>query len=264
MKTDQALASKVRTTIGKSIHENLASYRESTERIRQAAALSLDSLFGFGIRQFLGYEDLLAIETAKHQAEYLGGDISQGNIRQKLTYARRALEALLVEIAKKFPIQGIWKQTYARLGGRFQPISDRAFLESKFNAAAEAVGFTVPLPGALLGVKPSHIRSVCDYGEAWRLRALFMATLLAARDCAEHPLRWAAVQNSEIAVDFDNIAAAAGEAAHHSSDLLGSEQIEALVEIVYKLVQLVTLHLSTTELNSPRNPYATQEETQKQ
>lgn len=260
MQTDKALASKVRKTIGKSLHENLANYREWTERIRQDAALSLDSLFGFGIRRLLGYEDLLAIETAKHQSEYLGGDISQGNIRQTLTYGRRALEALLVQVAKTFPLKGIWKQTYASLGGRFLPISDRAFLESKFNAAAGAVGFTTPLPESLLGVKPSHIRSVCDYGEAWRLRALFMATLLAARDCAEHPFRLAAADSPGIPTDFETIAAAAGEAAHHSSDLLGSEQINAFVETVYNLIKLLILHLSATEPVSPRNPYVSQEE----
>ncbi len=152
------------------------------------------------------------MEVAKRQVEYLGGSCSNETLRSVANAGRRALEAL--------------------------PITDAAFLEAKYNSAAEAVGLESPLPEALLGVKPSQIRSVCDYDDGWRLRPLFIATLLGARNNPNHPMWGAAKVNPSIGTAINEIAGIAGEAAHPGAAELTTVILDGLSRKVYEVVRL--------------------------
>lgn len=237
--TNRGLGERPRRIIKNSLHDSFDNYRNWIEQVRQDAALTLDSALTLSIRRFRGYDDLLAMEVANKQAE-LGGSFSQESVRSIATAARRVLEAAFKEIAERFPLQGIWKQCYVSQNGRDYPITDKEFLVAKYNGAAAAVGFATPLPLALTYVKPSQIRAVSDYDDTWRLRPLFMATLLAARDSTDHPLRSAAVSRPTLPSDIENIASMGGSAAHHGSTALGLESVSTLVTSVYRTVGLLT------------------------
>jgi hypothetical protein len=67
-----------------------------------------------------------------------------------------------------------------------------------------------------------------------------MATLFAARDSAEHPLRRAAALHPTLAFDIDTIASAGGSAAHHGSAAAVPGAVFALTTTVYKTVSSLT------------------------
>ena len=102
---------------------------------------------------------------------------------------------------------------------------DRSVLKAKYHSAAAAVGLAGPIPEAMMKVKAEDIIYVANSKGNWRLRALVMATVLAAESDSQHPLRRAAIQNPQLLGEIDEVANSGGKAGHANDQLAGDDDI---------------------------------------
>lgn len=128
--------------------------------------------------------------------------------RAVLSCCRRSLERLLAGLKQEWPMEGV----------HLKLPEDPETKQAKLEGIAEELGLEVPLPSSLTSVNRGKVESVCDHDNAWSLRPLMVATMLAAEGTPEHPLRQAATDMPDLLRQLNMVAAHAGRQAHEGSD----------------------------------------------
>ena len=111
-----------------------------------------------------------------------------------------------------------------------------------------ALGFKTPLPAAVAGTRPNHLKAAC-FESGWRLRGAIVAAMIAATDLPMHPLVKAAKRRPELIEDLDGIAAIAGDAIHAGDGSLELSSISPVIESVYRSVAILAeIEIDETKL----------------
>lgn len=236
MRSSSGLRSVLEGMIGRSLDEQIQDQQRWAGEIRAMAINNVEKALSTSARDLPQYEDLVALEYAHVEAGLLGEACSGHTLRSVLLSARTVLETTFGAIAARHSPRDVWRRVYAQ--GR--PVQDKAYCERVYEESAKSVGFHVPLPRALAGVRPGDVKSAADYQKGWRLRAAIVAALLAARDDRSHPLRRAATQEPLFLELLESVAARAGEAVHAGAERPSLQSVLPVVADVHRAVGLLS------------------------
>ena len=240
-----ALFGVVNELVGQTLHAGYEDQRRWLEAIQLQAGLELDRRLTVNIRTHASFEQLLAMESARHEMRSLGRDCPERKTNEVLRSCVKVLETVFSSMATAHPLGDIWKRVYVpRVDGRtgnqrLVQQQDRAVLAALYESAIRSVGFADPIPQALVNVKAGQIRSVAAYGDHWRLRPLVTATALLADRDPIHPLRRVARQDPLLLNVIDEIATLGGGAGHANGADISVSDAEQQVEKVYEVVSTV-------------------------
>ncbi len=178
-----------------------------------AEAQLLDSL-SLNIKSFPAIFDHLAdAQNYLSLAIKLGTD-PQGQLASTIQFCRKALEALLKEVARQSPLTDAYKSLTGNAS------LDRATVEK----IASDVGFTSPLPEKIreaIGGGSDTKERIKGIGRnlknVFSLNAAIVATLLACSRDSMHPFRQAAKRDPELITKFIAIIDAGNPASHDES-----------------------------------------------
>ena len=203
-KKEQHLAGRLDRLLGRTLYyDNFDEFRRVVEKRKSEARMLLEQALTIDVNRHNIDEPL--VETLEEWLEIrdLAEAASQRHQRNVLTSCRRTLERLFSDVAKGWPLAGVADRL----------CRDREVNAATLRAAANDIGLT-ELPEVLCSVKYSHVRSVSDYDDSWRLRPLVVATLLRARNEEGHPLRTAGKKAPDLLARIERITKLGGEAAH--------------------------------------------------
>ena len=105
------------------------------------------------------------------------------------------------------------------------------------------------LPLSFLKVKPEHIKAVCDYDDAWRLRPSITATILLAARQPDHPLRVAVQRVPDLLHRLEKVAEMSGDAVHARDITFTLDELQASVRTVYQAISIL-MNLSFEEMKA--------------
>jgi hypothetical protein len=155
------------------------------------------------------------------------------------------LEALFQHLASQYPLRGVANGLY--IG--HTPNRNRQFIQDCYRTAARTVGIAGELPLQLLKVKPEHIKAVCEYDDAWRLRPSIVATLLLAARQPDHPLRAAVQQVPDLLHRLEAVAGMSGEAVHSRDITFTLDEVRTSVRTVYQAISIL-MNLSYQDVDA--------------
>jgi hypothetical protein len=232
------LANQLDRAIGRTlIGTDFSGLIERDRQRRARAQLLLDAVLTVEIRRDAVHTPIVRLLDAWLEIGELDAFADPRRGDNVLRECRTVLEALFAGLRERYPLTGV-----ARGLAR-----DNATRAAYYRAAAAAVGFA-GLPGPLQKIPPNQISAVADYADSWRLRPLVMATVLGARDQANHPLRAAAVERPDLLERIERVAGLAGGASHHGSDgSLGRVELASALDDTFRIVGSL-LGLSFTSL----------------
>jgi hypothetical protein len=233
--TSALLSKMVESMFGESLDSQLEKQRRWTADVRTQAIMNVDRAFSVNVRDQPNYSDLVDLEYARVEVDLLRIECPQHKLRDLLGAGRKVLEGTIRAIAERHPPRDAWRRLYSK--GR--PVEDRDYSAGVYESSAKAIGFHMPLPKALAGVIPQHVKGVCS-GQTWRLRAAIVTAVLAARDDLSHPLRRAATEEPALLSHLDNVASAAGEALHAGTGDLEIDSVLRVIAAVQRAVGLLT------------------------
>lgn len=222
-------------------------FLEQEEQRRARAHIVLVEALTLEIR---GHEALFAVLTEMLEAWFevkaLGEQASQRRQKHVLIIIRQVLETLFGELAKQFPLRGLWKT--------LPDDREKKLRETLFWQTAISVGFT-DFPQAWVHVKKNNLQWVCDQtgSNISKLQPLVVATLLCASKHQEHPLRSAAIAFPDFlekiaqVIDLGGAGAHAGETAVVLSDVQSG--VKQTLCIVGSLLSLSMRPLEEIEIN---------------
>ena len=142
-------------------------------------------------------------------------------------------------MAVRFPPGDVWRKVYFKdKNGKDRPVQDHVYVSDVYEAHAAELGFKTPLPDALAGTRPNHLKAAC-FESGWRLRGAIVAAMMTATNQPRHPLVRAAQRRPELIEDLDRVAAMAGDALHAGGGDLTLESISPLIESVYRSVAIL-------------------------
>jgi hypothetical protein len=153
---------------------------------------------------------------------------------------------LLAEIAQRYSLKGaidrVRVKKIDRRTGRINDglQQDRRWLQALYNAAAEDIGFLVPLPKAMLFATAGKIQAAAQPGGHWQLRPLLVATLLAVDSHRNHPFRHAARIAPDLLDKIDTIATKGGGAGHADSATTTLHDVNATVDLTYTVISILS------------------------
>ena len=226
---NEGLARRLDRLLGRTPHENFAEFRRRTKNRERRSRLLLERALTIDIARHAETADALTeMIDSWLEVRDLGDAAGPRHRRSLLTSCRLALERLFAEIRQGWCLTGVADRL---------PQEDRETKEALLQAAAEELQLT-DFPEALRRVKPSQIRAVSDYDDAWRLRPLVVATLLAAQTDPNHPLRSAARKAPDLLRRIECVAKVGGEATHGDPGGSVDTSVEETLEIVGLLLNL--------------------------
>lgn len=241
MQTLPPLYGVVNRLVGRAMEEGLEGHRRWVDQLMAMAELEVESRLTVSARDQVAFGRLVDMESARLEVSHLGLACPQPRMEEALRSCVKCLEALLGDLSEQYPLEDIWKRLFvARVDARtgettLQPQQDRGLLAAIYQSAVFAVGLDEQVPEPLLNIKPNHIRAVAQYREHWRLRALAMATVLAASKDETHPLRGAARRLPGLLRHVEEIADKGGKFGHASRDRVTLEEVERTVELTYSV-----------------------------
>ena len=169
---EQHLAGRLDRLLGRTLcYNDFDGYRCVVEKRNSKARMLLEQTLTIDVNHHNIDEPLMEVIEGWLEIRDLAEAASQRHQRNVLMSCRRTLEQLFSDVAKRWPLAGVADRL----------CRDREFNVATLQAAANDVGLT-ELPEVLCRVPPSHVRSVSDYDDSWRLRPLVVATLLRARN----------------------------------------------------------------------------------
>jgi len=224
------LHARVEELLGSALKEDLGGVRAWKERLLGKAELVMDRQLTPAVRQLPYYQDILELTLAHVEVEELGEGCSAPTLRAVLLAARRLMEAQLAHLLEAHRPGDITRRL-----SREQEHCTRVY-----TSTANELGFETPLPPSLANVKRDHVQAVVRRKEAWRLRPLIIANLLAARDDAQHPLRKVARQEPRLLAGLEAITSATSGQMHPGSTGVGMKDVQDTVHRVYRVVGLLS------------------------
>lgn len=256
MHDDPELFNVVNRLVGDTLHAGYADQQRWLETIRLQAGLEIDQRLTVGFRTHSAFDQMLDLEAARQEMRWLGDGCPEHKIKVVLRAGVTVLEDVFASFAVTHPLGDIWKRVYVsrvdrRTGEQdLAPQRDRRVYSATYEGAFRSLGFAAPLPQALVNVTPGQIRSVCQYGDSWRLRPLVTATALLAQRDPTHPLARAAARFPELIGTIDDIATAGGPAGHAKGGSVALHLAEQNTDKVYDVVSLL-LELGEARSDSP-------------
>ena len=233
------LRETVEALVGSSLDAQAEKQRGWIAEVRALATSNLERKLTVNARELPEYELLVELEMAYVEADLLGDACTQQKLKSLLTTARTVLESAFRSIAARFPPGDVWRRFYCKKkNGKFGPVEDQKWVSDIYEARAAALGFKTPLPTALAGTRPNHLKAAC-YESGWRLRGAIVAALMAATDEPDHPLVWAAKRRSELIEDLDWIAEMGGGGSHGSDRVYDLASISPVIDSVYRSVAIL-------------------------
>ena len=244
---NEGLARRLDRLLGLTPHENFDEFRRGTKNRERRSRLRLERALTIDIARHAKTADALA-EMIDAWLEWrdLGDAAGPRHGRGVLTSCRYALEQLFAEVRQNWPLTGVADRL---------PRDDREMKEALLQAAADELQLT-DFPEALRRVKPGQVRAVSDYDDAWRLRPLVVATLLAAQTDPNHPLRSAARKAPDLLRRIEHVAKVGGEATHGDPGESVNASVEETLEIVGFLLNLPARPIKeiTADGEEPKEP----------
>ena len=205
---EQHLAGRLDRLLGRTLcYNDFDGYRCVVEKRNSKARMLLEQTLTIDVNHHNIDEPLMEVIEGWLEIRDLAEAASQRHQRNVLMSCRRTLEQLFSDVAKRWPLAGVADRL----------CRDRELNVATLQAAANDVGLT-ELPEVLCRVPPSHVRSVSDYDDSWRLRPLVVATLLRARNEEGHPLRSAGQKAPDLLAWIERVTKLGGEAAHGSGN----------------------------------------------
>jgi hypothetical protein len=236
MRSSNGLRAVLEGMIGQSLDQQIEAQRRLAGEVRAMAINNVEKALSVSARELTQFEDLVALEYARVEADLLGAACPEHKLRDLLGAARRALEGTFKAIFDRHPPRQAWRRVYTDR----RPVEDEVYCQGVYEASAKAVGFRVPLPEALARVKPNHVKAACYPDGGWRLRGAIIAALLAARDDARHPLRRAAAREPGLLELLDDVATKAGGAVHAGAERPSLPSVLPVVADVHRAVGLLS------------------------
>jgi hypothetical protein len=233
------LRETVESLVGASLDAQVEKQREWIAEVRTLATSNLERRLTVNVRDLPEFENLIQLEMAFVDAELLGDACPEQRLRDLLGAARRVLESTFRTIAVRFPPGDVWRHVYFKdKNGKYRPVQDQVYVSNVYETRAAALGFKTPLPVAVAGTRPNHLKAAC-FTSGWRLRGAIVAAIIAATDQPIHPLVQAAKRRPELIEDLDAIAAIAGDAIHAGNGSLELSSISPVIESVYRSVAIL-------------------------
>ncbi|RKG56895.1 hypothetical protein D7X30_22455 [Corallococcus sp. AB011P] len=236
MRSSNGLRTVLEGMIGQSLDLQIEAQQRLAGEVRAMATNNVEKALSVSARDLPQFEDLVALEYARVEADLLGAACPEHKLRDLLGAARRALEGTFKAIFDRHPPRQAWRRVYTDR----RPVEDNVYCQGVYEASAKAMGFRVPLPEALARVKPNHVKAACYPDGGWRLRGAIIAALLAARDDARHPLRRAAAREPGLLELLDDVATKAGGAVHAGAARLSLPSVLPVVADVHRAVGLLS------------------------
>lgn len=243
------LRETVEGLVGSSLDAQAEKQRGWLAEVRALAASNLERKLTVNVRDLQQFEQLVELEMANVEAEYLGDACTQQKLKSLLTAARTVLEDTFRSIAARFPPGDVWRHVYCHnRQGKYGPHPDRDYISGVYEARAAKLGFKTPLPKAISRTKPSALRDACS-GSGWRLRGAIVAAIMAATDEPNHPLVRAAKRRPELVEELDWIAEMGGGGSHGSGSVYDLEAISPVIDSVYRSVSVLGgIEVGTSQL----------------
>ena len=233
------LRETVEALVGSSLEAQAEKQRVWIAEVRNLAESHLEGRFTINVRELPEFEQLVELEMMHVEAELLGDAHPEQRLRDLLGAARRVLESSFRSIAARFPPGDVWRKVYFRdKKGRYSPVQDQVYVTEVYRAHAAELGFKTPLPDAVAGTRPNHLKAAC-YQSGWRLRGAIVAAMITATHQPSHPLVRAAKSRPELIEDLDRVATMAGDAIHAGSGSLELAAISSVIESVYRSVAIL-------------------------
>lgn len=207
-------------------YDGFEGFREHQRQIRERAKGLLVQCMSVQVETCPERERLRRVFEALCEVELLGEQANSARRESVLLECRKTLERSFRELAKRYPLDGVWED----MSG------DRDLDAVLLQRISEELGIEA-IPESFQRVKQYQVRAVSDYDDAWRLRALIVATMLAARRDPEHPLHRVAIEAPDLLDTLDGIASAAGRASHDNDH--SPLTFEDLREVVDDLVRIL-------------------------
>ena len=233
------LRETVEALVGASLEAQAEKQRGWIAEVRMLAISNLERKLTVNVRDLPEFDQLVQLEMAYVDAELLGEACPEQRLRDLLGAARRVLESAFRSIAARFPPGAVWRHIYFKdKNGKDRPVQDQIYVASVYEARAATLGFKTPLPAALAGTRPNHLKAAC-FESGWRLRGAIVAAMMVATEQPEHPLVQAAKRRPELIEDLDRVAAMAGNAIHAGDGILELSAISPEIESVYRAVAIL-------------------------
>jgi hypothetical protein len=228
--------------VGRGIFKGVDEQKLWFEDLRKKAILNVEQVLSSEIKVHPAFESIVDMEFQKQEIEYLEDACPKTRVDGVLRTCSKTLEAFFCAISKQYPLKDIWKRVYTnkyiyKTGrDRLVPLKDKKLTESIFRSSFLAVGFEEPIPSSFLSVTPGHIKSVAEHEDSWRLRPLFVATVLLAEKSEDHPLLTAACKNPLLPQLIDDIADKGGKGGHANAGPFSFEDVQSTVDKTYQVI----------------------------
>jgi hypothetical protein len=233
------LRDTVEALVGSSLDAQVEKQRGWIAVLRAHATSNLERKLTVNARDLPEFEQLVQLEMASVDADFLGDDCPEQRLRDLLGATRRVLESAFRSIAARFPPGDVWRHVYFKdKNGKDCPVQDQVYVSGVYEARAATLGFKTPLPTALARTRPSHVKAAC-FESGWRLRGAIIAAVMAATDQPNHPLVQAAKRRPELIEDLDRVAVIAGGAIHAGDGSLELAAISPVIESVYGSIAIL-------------------------
>jgi hypothetical protein len=230
MEQSPLLHDQVERLLGNALNEGMSSVRAWKEQLQGKAELFMERRLTAEVRRKPYCRDVLELTLAYVEVEELGEGSSAPTLRAVMVAARRLLEALLAHLLKA-----------SQPGDLTRRLSqEQEHCARVYESTAKQLGLETPLPRSLTHVKRDQVRAVLARGDAWRLRPLIIANLLATRDDARHPLRGAARGEPRLLAELENITALTSGQMHFGPTGIRLKEVQDTVHRLYRVVGLLS------------------------
>lgn len=247
MSNDDRLHKMVEEMIKSNVEKGLEDHKLWIDFLQKEAISEVEQRFPSGFNSQAIFDRVVQMDCAAKEVLYLNEQCPGHKIQSALRSCLKTIEALFVEIGKKYPMDDVWKLIY--------PGRDRKIVQAVYKQAALDVGFEEPFPDSMLTIKPTHIRYAAKSNQGWRCRALVVAIILAAWKDRYHPLRLAATKMPEMLRVIDEIANQGGIAGHANDKEFTPGDVESTLERTYEVITAVHIDNDTDTVPSFEEAY---------
>jgi hypothetical protein len=234
--TKQRLEGLLYRLIGGEVPPEKLNLETWQNQVYQRASLELDKRFPLQLgdkRHHPLRDKLLAYERSWQEAVDRGQKCPPEQLHNVLTQGQKVLEYLLFRIWNEALRPDLAKTLSQRLvlapNGRVQNAG-------LWEDAARYLGFEVPLPDRLSGVRAGKVIPALERGRE-SLRPLLLAALMYAVEVPGHPLRGAAMKRPSLLRELDTLAEHRDNAAHDSEQSFTIEEVGRDRTILYDSLQ---------------------------
>lgn len=210
------------------VHKDFGALQEMLQKIQQEAKSMLYRCMTAHIADHTEEaERLQRIFSTLYEIHVYDTFADMARYELVLSECRKTLEFFFSHLAEDFPLRGVYND-----------MSQNADInKALISRAASDIGLNPP-PESFLRVRKNLVKSVSEHNDAWRLRPLIVATLLASRKDPSHPFRRVATQSPDLLTTLDELASISGQASHANDKRWDFESLCEAVDCVTRTICL--------------------------